>query len=142
MPEQRTRIAFFTTGKSFELIDTVPGDLAALGLTAGLVVTSQEPMIELSIVRSDLGANELLDIASDVALSVGYHGTTATLTITTPDGSDVATDYNCVISGTCTPSATTNNVFLSVIPTPLAGDRKSTRLNSSHIPLSRMPSSA
>ena len=40
------------------------------------------------------------------------------------------------------PSAPTMAVALSGLPTDRFTDRKSTRLNSSHIPLSRMPSSA
>ena len=34
------------------------------------------------------------------------------------------------------------NVFLHLLPTKVRTDRKSTRLNSSHLRLSRMPSSA
>jgi hypothetical protein len=68
-------------GKSFELIDSSPGDLAALGLTAGLSVSSQEPGVEVAISRSDTGLNETLDINSDIALQIGYVGTTATITI-------------------------------------------------------------
>ena len=36
----------------------------------------------------------------------------------------------------------TGYIVANVIVLPITGDRKSTRLNSSHIPLSRMPSSA
>ncbi len=68
-------------GKSFELVDSTPGDLAALGLTAGLYTSSQEPGVEIAISRSDIGLNETLDVNADIALFVGYQGTTATLTI-------------------------------------------------------------
>lgn len=68
-------------GKSFELNDSTPGDLAALGLSEGLTVSAQEPSVEIEIVRSDIGFSETLDITEDIALSMGYAGTTATLTI-------------------------------------------------------------
>ena len=68
-------------GKAFELIDSTPGDLAALGLVAGLVTSSQEPAIEVQVINSTTGVNELLPVAPVVALQVGYEGTTATMTI-------------------------------------------------------------
>lgn len=68
-------------GKSLELYDSTPGDLAALGLSAGLTVSSVEPGVEVAIVRPDIGLSETLDINAVVALSVGYQGTTATLTL-------------------------------------------------------------
>lgn len=68
-------------GKSFELYDSVPGDLAALGLVAGLFVSSQEPGVEVQISRADIGFSETLDINEDIALFVGYQGTIASLTI-------------------------------------------------------------
>lgn len=68
-------------GKSFELVDSDPGDLAAIGLDAGLVISSQEPGVEVSISRADIGLSETFDIEAEVALSIGYQGTTATCTI-------------------------------------------------------------
>jgi hypothetical protein len=68
-------------GKSFELIDSTPGDLAALGLVAALTVSSQEPGVELNIARVDIGLNEVFDINAEIAFSIGYQGTTATITI-------------------------------------------------------------
>lgn len=68
-------------GKSFELVDSSPGDLAALGLTAGLYTSAQEPGVEVAISRADIGLNETLDVNADIAMFVGYQGTTATLTI-------------------------------------------------------------
>lgn len=68
-------------GKAFELYDSTPGDLASLGLLGGLVVSSQEPAIELQIINAAVGVNEVFDIAADVALKVGYLGTTATITV-------------------------------------------------------------
>lgn len=69
------------SGKSFELADSTPGDLAALGLTAGIVVSSQEPGIEVAINRSDINLSETIDVSADVAMTVGYQGSAATMTI-------------------------------------------------------------
>lgn len=69
-------------GRSFELIDSTPGDLAALGLTDGLSTAAQEVGVEVSITRSDNNTNETLDVNALVALTLGYLGTTATVTIT------------------------------------------------------------
>ena len=68
-------------GKSFELFETSPGDLASLGLVEALNVSSQEPAVEIAITRSDIGLSETLDVSATVALKIGYVGTTATLTI-------------------------------------------------------------
>lgn len=68
-------------GKSMELIDSTPGDLLALGLTAGLYVSSQEPQIEVDIDRPDINVAETLDVTPNIALTIGYAGTTATMTI-------------------------------------------------------------
>lgn len=68
-------------GKSFELIDSTPGDLAALGLVAGITVTSQEPGVEVQIINTTTGVNETLNVNPSIALAVGYEGTTGTMTI-------------------------------------------------------------
>lgn len=68
-------------GKSFELYDSTPTDLAALGLTASLIVSAQEPEIEISIVNTSAGINQSPEATATVALEIGYQGTTATLTI-------------------------------------------------------------
>jgi hypothetical protein len=68
-------------GKSFELADIGGGSLAAMGLTAGLTVSSQEPGVEVSISRSDTGLSETLDVNAPIALEIGYAGTTGTVTI-------------------------------------------------------------
>ena len=68
-------------GKSFELIDSTPGDLIVLGVSASLVVSSQEPEIELTVKRQDTNTNEAYSVKAEVALSVGYVGTSATLSI-------------------------------------------------------------
>ncbi len=67
--------------KSFELIDTVAGDLAAIGLVSGLVVSSAEPEVEVFFSNSNTGLNENFNVIPDIALNVGYAGTSATLTI-------------------------------------------------------------
>jgi hypothetical protein len=68
-------------GKSFSLIDSTPGDLAALGLTFGPNVSSQEPAVEVQIVNAATGVNETFDINALVAMTVGYAGTSGTLSI-------------------------------------------------------------
>jgi hypothetical protein len=68
-------------GKSFELVDSTPGDLAALGLAVGVTVSSQEPSVEVNISRPDINLSETLDASATVALLLGYQGTTATVTI-------------------------------------------------------------
>ena len=69
------------SGKSFELIDSTPTDLAAIGLTAGIVVSSQEPEIELTVKRQDTNTNESYAIEAEVALTIGYVGTSGTISI-------------------------------------------------------------
>lgn len=68
-------------GKSFELIDSYAGDLAVLGFDEELVVSSQEPEIQLAINRQDTNTNESFIVEAQVAMTVGYDGTSATLSI-------------------------------------------------------------
>lgn len=68
-------------GKSFELIDSNPGDLNVLGVAEGLVVSSQEPEIELSVKRQDTNTNEAFAIESEVAFTIGYDGDSCTVAI-------------------------------------------------------------
>ncbi len=68
-------------GKTLELIDSTPGDLALLGLTAGLYKSAAESAVEINLVRQDAGQNETLEAKGEVAMEVGYAGTTATLSI-------------------------------------------------------------
>jgi hypothetical protein len=68
-------------GKSFELVDTHAGDLAAIGLSAGQTNSAQEPGVEFSASRPDTGLSETIDVNPTIALSVGYAGTSATMTI-------------------------------------------------------------
>ena len=72
-------------GKSFELNDSTPGDLAAITLVEGLSVSSQEPEVQVDINRQDTGVNEQLIVEGEVAMSVGYEGTSGTLTISGDD---------------------------------------------------------
>lgn len=75
-------------GKSFELIDSTPGDLSSLGLSAGLTESSQEPIHQIDILRADTSLNESFQAEAAVALEIGYEGTTASLTI---DATDLST---------------------------------------------------
>jgi hypothetical protein len=68
-------------GKSFELVETTPTHLAALGHVAGLTVSSAESEVEASVIRTDIGANETLEAKGEIALELGYQGTTATVSI-------------------------------------------------------------
>jgi hypothetical protein len=68
-------------GKSLELIDSTPGDLAVLGLDPGLIASSQEPEVEVNIIRPDTNTNESIEAKAEVALNIGYAGTTATATV-------------------------------------------------------------
>jgi len=67
--------------KSFEIIELNLGDLAALGLAEGLSISGAESAVEMSVIRSDIGLNETLEASGDIALEIGYAGTTATMTI-------------------------------------------------------------
>jgi len=69
-------------GKSFELIDSTSGDLAALNLNAGLYDSAQEPEVQVDITRQDTGTNESFLVDSDIALEIGYEGTTGSVSIT------------------------------------------------------------
>jgi hypothetical protein len=68
-------------GQSFELIDSTPGDLAAIGLVAGLTTSSEEPGVEVQIINTTAGVNETFNVSPIVALTVGYAGVTGTMTI-------------------------------------------------------------
>jgi len=69
-------------GKSLEIADAVSGSLALLGHVAGLIVSSAEPEVQISITRQDTNVNEAFLAAASIALTIGYAGTTATCTIT------------------------------------------------------------
>ena len=68
-------------GKSFELIDSTPADMAVIGLIEGLTSSSQEPEIDFSIKRQDTNTNESYTVKAEIALTIGYTGTTGTITI-------------------------------------------------------------
>jgi hypothetical protein len=67
--------------KSFELIDSSAGDLAVLELSAGFTKSSVEPKIQLNVNRSDIAVSEQIVITAEVAMYIGYQGTTATMSI-------------------------------------------------------------
>lgn len=69
------------SGKSFELIDSTPGDLAALGLSAGTTFSSEEPSVEVKVINSGANVNQTFNIAPVIALSMGYEGTSGTVTV-------------------------------------------------------------
>jgi len=68
-------------GKSFELVDN-SSDLAALGHDAGLTVSSAEPEQQIDINRADTNVNESFVAVAEIAMEIGYAGTTATISIT------------------------------------------------------------
>jgi hypothetical protein len=94
-------------GKALELYDGGNGDLVDLGLSASLQVSSEEPEVELNVVRPDINANELDTATASVALTVGYQGTSATLTI------NATTLSTTVVGG----SGSSFSVLLSTVPT-------------------------
>jgi hypothetical protein len=73
-------------GQALELIDSTPGDLAALGLVAALTASSDEAQVEVQINNPSAGVNETLNVVPDIALNIGYQGTTATITINQTTG--------------------------------------------------------
>jgi hypothetical protein len=68
-------------GRSFELIDSNPGDLAAIGCVAALTVASAEPEVQVDINRQDTNLDEEFIVGADIGMLIGYAGTTATMTI-------------------------------------------------------------
>jgi hypothetical protein len=67
--------------KSFELIDSTAGDLSVLEVAAQLYASASEPAVQIDVTRTDNGTNESFLVNADVALQLGYEGTTATATI-------------------------------------------------------------
>ena len=68
-------------GKSFELVDFNPGDLAVLGFAPQLVVSASHSSIELNVVNQNTNTNEDLQVSGNIGFRIGYEGLTATLTI-------------------------------------------------------------
>lgn len=125
-------------GKGFELIDSTPGDLAVIGLDAGLMVSSSEPEIEMNVVRPDIEANETLTVSADVWLEIGYQGTTATATIangvlttTVTGGSGAALNINLADYATLASLATyiDAQIGYSAVATPTVGQRPALSLD-------------
>lgn len=69
-------------GKSFELIEVTAGGLTALGLDEGLYTSAVEPRTQIEVKRSDINLNESFTANANIAMTLGYEGTTATVTIT------------------------------------------------------------
>lgn len=67
--------------KSFELIDSTPGDLAILAVAAGLVSSAAEPAVEVTVTDTATQDQESFSVPSDVVFTMGYAGTTATATL-------------------------------------------------------------
>lgn len=68
-------------GKSFELIEVTPAGLTALGIDESLVVSALEPKVQVDVKRADINLNESFVASAEIALKLGYDGTTATVTI-------------------------------------------------------------
>lgn len=69
-------------GKSFELVEIIPAGLTALGLEEGLYTSAAEPRVQIDVRRADINLNESFAVSAELAMTVGYEGTTATMTIT------------------------------------------------------------
>jgi hypothetical protein len=67
--------------KSLELISGGTDALALLGLTHGLYISGAESEIEVDINNATKNVNESFTVGGNIALQVGYLGTTASLTI-------------------------------------------------------------
>lgn len=68
-------------GKTIEIVELMAGDLAALGLSAGLYKSSAEPKVQIDIKRIDTNVNEVFQVEAEIALEVGYQGISGTLDI-------------------------------------------------------------
>ena len=68
-------------GKSFELIDTMTGELAQFGHVEALVSSSTEVQNQTTVTRTSTGTNESFIAGGEIGLNIGYDGTTATLSI-------------------------------------------------------------
>lgn len=79
-------------GKSFEIIEGDVGDLLALGLEEGIYSSSQEPKIQVDVKRTDINLNESFIVDSDICMSIGYVGTTASMVIN-------STNLNTTVTG-------------------------------------------
>ena len=66
--------------------------------------------------------------------------TTATLTINPVSSSDASSNYNCVVSGSCSPSATSNNATLIIISLSVGGSVTITHTANSSGTLIALPS--
>lgn len=83
-------------GKSFELFDTTPGDLAALGLSAGMYVSADEPAVEVQVSNPSVNFNETLDMSATIALNIGYTDASATAATITISSTTITTSITGV----------------------------------------------
>ena len=122
---------------------TMLGIIIGIGAVVAMVSLGQGATASVQAEISSLGTNVMIVIpgATTVGGVRGGLGTVSTLTV------DDALDIEKKVPGVTMVMYATRSI-LQVIrenknwSTIVLGDRKSTRLNSSHIPLSRMPSSA
>lgn len=68
-------------GKSFELVDTMAGDLAILGHAEGLTTSAAEVQNQTTVTRTSTNTNESFIAGGEIGLNIGNDGTTATLSI-------------------------------------------------------------
>lgn len=62
-------------GRGFELIDSTPGDLAKLGLVAGLKVALSEPSVSITLDQKRDLLQESEELGGNVVLTIGNDGT-------------------------------------------------------------------
>ena len=94
-----------------------------------------------SAVTDETGSGALV-FATSPTLATPLLGTPTSGTLTNCTGLPVSTGVSGLGTGVATFLATPSSANLAAALTDETGDRKSTRLNSSHVTVSRMPSSA
>lgn len=79
-------------GKSMELIDSTPGDLAKIGHSAGVVLSSVESAMTVTLKQTRDLLQEQDTVGGNVVLTAGYDGAEAVASISI-DSSDVTMTY-------------------------------------------------
>ena len=79
-------------GKTMELVDSTPGDLAKLGLSAGLVDSSVESAMTVTIKQTRDLLEEQETVGGNIVVEAGYDGVNATATIAVTATQVVLTD--------------------------------------------------
>lgn len=69
-------------GKTFEIIDSTPGEIPFLGLEEGLFVSAAEDSIEFTVTDTATQFQESFEVEANIALTIGYDGTTALADLT------------------------------------------------------------